>query len=510
MSGSIATLSYAALIMGLFWLDSGHRPRTTISRWFPTIFLSLPASRQASVWSGTAGPDQNTRTSPALWIPVIWFFLSGSRSASEWLQFAPPGVSQETLLEGDPVNRIVYAGLVASGLLVLSFRARKALSLVQANGLVLAFLLYCAVSLSWADYPDVGFKRWIKVLGDFGMVLIVASDPQPALAIRRLLTRTGFLLIPLSVLMIKYYPDLARYYDRWEWETYYSGAATNKNALGVLCLLFGLASAWQLLTALFGQDRTAWVRRAIAHGVILGMVVWLFRLANSMTALSCFCVGLGVIVGVGLRLTGRKPWTALVVEFRPLAQGTFTLHALVAFLIAVPSSVLLLGVEVILRMLGKNPTLTDRTLIWNLALSLSPDAWFGTGFENFWLGPRLEKIWSAYSWKPNQAHSGYIETYLNLGLVGVALLVSVLVVGYRNVMSGLRRYPSTGGLMLAYFAMGIVFNITEAAFFRISTPVWFIMLLAMTRIPDFATPKKPTFEAYGNIGRRAVAVSGNV
>ena len=510
MSASIATLLYAALIMGLFWLDSGRRPRTTIARWFPTISLSLPRSRPASGWLEAAQPDRGARTSPALWIPTIWFFLSASRSASEWLQSAPPGYTAETLLEGDPINRIVYAGLVSSALLVLALRARKVLWLLQANVLVLVFLLYCVVSLSWADYPDVGFKRWIKVLGDFAMVLIVASERDPSLAIRRLLTRAGFALIPISVLMIKYYPELARYYDRWEWQTYYSGATTNKNALGVLCLVFGLASAWQLLSALFGPDRRAWVRRVIAHGVILGMVVSLFQLANSMTSLSCFCVGLGVLVGVGLRITARRPWTVLVLEFRPLVRSTFMLHVLVAFLIAIPSGVLFFGVEGILEMIGRSPTLTDRTLIWNLVLTLSTNTWFGTGFENFWLGPRLEKIWSAYLWKPNQAHNGYLETYLNLGLIGVAFLIGVLAAGYRTVMSGLRSSPSIGGLMLAYFAMGIVFNITEAAFFRISTPVWFVLLLAMTRIPDFAAPKELTFDALSNIGKRAVVVSRNV
>jgi exopolysaccharide production protein ExoQ len=510
MSGSIATLLYAALIITLFWLDSGQRPRAAIARWFPAIFWSLPGSRQAYQSVETQRPGRDTRASPALWIPVVWFFLSASRSASEWFQSAPPGMSAETLVEGDPINRIVYASLVALALLVLAFRAQKILRLLQANILVLIFLLYCALSLSWAEYPDVGFKRWIKLFGDLAMVLIVASERDPSLAIRQLLTRTGFLLIPISMLMIKYYPNLARYYDRWEWETYYSGATTNKNALGVLCLLFGLASTWQLLRALFGPDRTGWVRRLIAHGVILAMVAWLFSLASSMTAISCFCVGLAVLVGVGLRLTGRRPWAALMVEFRPLVRGTFMLNALIALLIAVPTTVLLVGVESILLMLGKNPTLTDRTLIWNLVLSLSPDAWFGTGFENFWLGPRLDTIWSAYSWKPNQAHNGYIETYLNLGLIGVALLVSVLAVGYLTVMSGLRRFPSMGGLMLAYFAMAIVFNITEAAFFRISTPVWFVLLLAITKIPDFPGPKTLRFEASRGVRKHAVPVARNI
>ena len=35
-------------------------------------------------------------------------------------------------------------------------------------------------------------------------------------------------LIPVSVLFIKYYPDLGRYYGRWDYHTFYCGVTTNK------------------------------------------------------------------------------------------------------------------------------------------------------------------------------------------------------------------------------------------------------------------------------------------
>ena len=439
MPTSIATLFYAALILGLFWLDRDHR----------------------------------ARASAALWLPVIWLSLAGSRSVSEWLQLTPPGASTALYLEGDPINRVVYSSLVGLGLVVLSFRGPKVLRLLQANGVVVVFLLYCALSLTWADYPDVGFKRWVKAIGDFVMVLIVVSDREPSVAIRRLLARTGFLLIPLSVLMIKYYPELARYYSVWDWTTNYCGVTTNKNSLGAICLLFGLASAWQFLAALYGEDRTGRNRRLIAHGAMLAMVIWLFRFTNSMTALACFLLGIAVL---------------LVVEFRAIARKPFMVHVLVASLIAVPSAVLFVGLSPgVLKMMGRDPTLTDRTLIWDLLLAMTTNTWFGTwfgtGFENFWLGPRLEKIWSMYRWGPAQAHNGYIEIFLNLGWIGIALLAVILAIGYHKVMTDLSRRPSTGKLMLAYFVIGVVFNFTEAAFFRISAPVWFALLLAITKVP---------------------------
>jgi O-antigen ligase len=141
----------------------------------------------------------------------------------------------------------------------------------------------------------------------------------------------------------------------------------------------------------------------------------------------------------------------------------------------------------LLKIMGRDPTLTDRTQIWDLLLALTTNTWFGTwfgtGFENFWLGPRLDKIWSMYRWGPAQAHNGYIEIFLNLGWIGIALLAVILLIGYRTVIAGLRRSPSTGSLMLAYFVVGIVYNFTEAAFFRISAPVWFALLLVITKVP---------------------------
>ena len=484
---SIATLIYTALIMGLFWLDR----------------------------------DPKARTSAALWLPIAWLGLAASRSVSEWLQSAPPGVTAQALAEGDPINRIVYSGLIAMGLVVLAFRWSRTIRLVRANIVIVAFMFYFALSLTWADYPDVGLKRWIKAMGDLIMVLIVVSEREPQAAIRHLLVRTGFILIPLSVLLIKHYPELARYYDQWEWNTYYSGVTTNKNALGAICMIFGLASAWHFFGNLLGPIRPGRLRRLIAHGVMLGMVAWLLPLANSMTALSCLMVGLTVIVCLSLRLSLHRPWMVLTLEFRPQTRNSFFLHALVFTVVAVPTVVLYFGIEPILRLLGKNPTLTDRTMIWELLFTLLENPWLGTGYENFWLGPRLDRIWAEYKWKPTQAHSGYIETYLNLGLVGIAFLVTILVISYRGLVVGLSRYPSIGALMLAYFAVGLVFNFTEAAYFRMLTPVWFVMLLAMINVPYAAAHEQQKAslarhaaegldvartESYGGRRRRPVAV----
>jgi len=434
MSPDNAAIAVSILILGFMWLDR----------------------------------DVKDGTSWALWIPVVWLSLAGSRSVSQWMQLGPP-VSADQILEGSPLDRLVYTGLLLVGVAVLASRKKQVATLLRANVPILLFFVYCAVSFLWSDFPEVAFKRWIKALGDLVVVLIVWTDPEPIVAIKQLLARTGYLLIPLSVLFIKYFPDLGRGYGRWDGTTYYTGVTTAKNSLGAICLLLGLASVWRIFDDFHERKQPGGTRRLVAQGVILTMVLWLFWIANSMTSLSCFLLASALIAMTTSRAIMRRP--AL-------------LHVLLAAMIAVCVAVLFLDVSPdVLKMMGRNPTLTDRTEVWSVILGMSGNSLVGTGFESFWLGPRLGKLWAMYTWGPTEAHNGYIEIFLNLGWAGVVLLALVLLTGYRTVVSGLRRALPASSLMLALFFVGIVFNFTEAAFFRMMTPTWILLLLAIIRVP---------------------------
>jgi exopolysaccharide production protein ExoQ len=441
MSPTIATFIFVVVILGLFWLDRNREARPSV----------------------------------ALWIPVTWLWIVCSRPVSQWFLLGPPIDAANQVLEGSPSDRLAYMGLMVIGLIVLSNRTRRIGSLLRANWAVLFFFLYCAVSLLWSDYPDVAFKRWTKAIGDLVMVLIVLSELEPLAAIKRLLARTTYLLIPLSVLFIKYYPSLGRGYGDWGGEVYYTGVTTNKNTLGAICLFFGLGALWRFLAAYQDRQGQGRIHRMIASGVILVMVLWLFRLTNSMTAFSSFMMASCLLLVANLRAAKRRP--AVV-------------HVFIASMVAVSISVLFLGASPdALKTLGRNPTLTGRTEVWGHLLSLVQNPVFGTGFESFWLGPRLEKMWTLYWWHPNQAHNGYLEVFLNLGWIGVALLVLVLAKGYRTVFSAWRGNIPMGSLWLAYFFVGLVFNCTEAAFFRLQAPAWIFFLLAIASAPALSYSK---------------------
>jgi O-antigen ligase len=133
--------------------------------------------------------------------------------------------------------------------------------------------------------------------------------------------------------------------------------------------------------------------------------------------------------------------------------------------------------------MGRDSTLTGRTALWSQLLRVQVDPLFGTGFESFWLGHRVERLWSIYWWHPNQAHNGYLEIFLNLGWTGILLFGAVAAWGSRNIAAAFCRDPELGRIRLVFFVVAIVYNFTEAAFKGIHL-VGIVFLLAATVGPS--------------------------
>ncbi len=415
--------------------------------------------------------DRKSQVSWALWVPLVWLSLGASRSVSQWLGGVASVDAVELELEGNPLDAKIFAVLLAAGLLVLLARRRRARTFWRANGPLLVFFFYCAVSILWSDYPFVAFKRWIKFGGDLVMVLVVLTDPKPTTAIKWLLARSGFVLIPLSILLIKYYPDLGRQYSAWTGEAYNVGVGTQKNDLGRICLIFGLGSFWYLLEAFRGGERGRPAAPLMAHGVMLAMALWLFRMADSATSFGCFLTGSGLMAVASLRTVARRP-------------GVLGLLAGAVLLVAVYG--LILNPEAgLTEAAGRSSTLSGRTELWAQFLQMQKNPWFGAGFESFWFSSELKEIWRTWE-RVNQAHNGYLDVFLNLGWVGVALLGLVVARGYGNVFRALRRDPVAGRLKLAFFVVALLYNLTEHAF-RELHPMWIVFLLAITVVPEPST-----------------------
>lgn len=449
MNPQLAALAFTIGIAGLFWLDR----------------------------------DLSVRPSKALWLPALWLAIGGSRNVGEWVQSGVRvDAGNSAYLEGNPLDRNILAFLMLLGTLALLRRRRQVVACLKTAGPLVAYISYALISLSWSDYPGVGVRRWFRVIGDIIMILVIVTDVDPKDAIQRVLKRVGFVLVPVSLLLIRYYPDLGRAYSP-DGTLSWTGVAAGKNGLGIVCLIFGFHSVWRLLLAIRGAREPNRRRRIIANVVVLGLTVWLLQLANSMTSFSCFV--LATVVAIAITKKSRQSERPGISVRNPVLVHTVTLAT-----VAVAMSVLFFGASALLSTLGRDPTLTGRTNIWKIVLGYVDNPVFGAGFETFWIGKRIVDISSAYT-AMNQAHNGYIEVYLNLGWVGIALLVFVIFRGYRNVSKSLYQNPDLAILKLGFLIIALIYNCTEGAF-KFMTPVWFGFLYA-TAVAATATPEISEF-----------------
>jgi exopolysaccharide production protein ExoQ len=417
--------------------------------------------------------ERKVRTSWALWLPTAWLLLAGSRAVSTWLDMTPTR-SPEQYLEGSPLDRAVYVSMLAAGFIALFGRRRIVAKVLRKNWPIVAFVLYCAISITWSDYPGVALKRWIKSLGDYVMVLIVLTDHDRERALKHVLARAAFLLMPLSVLFIKYYPGVGRgYAAHWEGTQFFIGVADNKNMLGMTCLVFGFAALWRVLQG-WSEPRRERNKILLVHGSILAMAIWLLLKSDSKTSLACFVATSGLIVAH---------------TFFKVARKRVVVNLLVAAAVVASFSVLFLGIGGgLLETMGRNSTLTGRTDIWEVLLKVPINPVFGTGFESFWLGKRLAYLWTFQIVNGiNEAHDGYFEVYLNLGWIGVAFLAGLLWTGYRNILRLLERDPEAGRLRLGFFVIAVIYNFTEAGI-RTTDLVWIAFIFAVMALPKRPLP----------------------
>jgi len=413
--------------------------------------------------------------------------LIGSRLPSEWLSGAAVEMtSADAYVDGSPLDRAVFLLLIAVAAAIVLRRSVSWPYFVATNQAIALFFLFSFVSIGWSEFPLVAFKRWIKVVGHILMVLVVLTDPEPRQAFKALLRRCGYILIPLSVLLIKYYPEIGRSFSQWDGQGYYMGVTTNKNALGNLCLVVGVF----FTACLFGTGRRLRAMR-IDRWVccfILCMVGWLLWVANSASSLAC--TGLGVVVVLGTRVRAIERYFTILLLAAALVVGVLQM------VVNVKDSVI--------EGLGRDTTLTGRTELWDTLKMMEANPLIGAGFESFWLGERAEKLWSIYWWKPNQAHNGYYETYLNLGLIGVALLCGMIVAGYRKSRRHLRRSMHadepmrTGDQEIAPFRLAFVlaislFNMTDGTFkaMHLSFFVFFLVAIEYSSVRRQAASKLP-------------------
>lgn len=428
--------------------------------------------------------------SNALWVPLAWMFLAGSRYVSSWLNLGPTFTSAVDYSEGSPLDAAAFFSLIVAGVVILARRKVDWSWMVRNNILIVVYFLFCLSSIAWTDDSFVLLKRWIKDLGNPIMALVILTESRPYEAAAAVLRRLAFLLIPLSALFIRYFPGLGRDY-RGDGSPMYTGVGHQKNDLGSMCFLSGVYLAYEFLVVR-GNGRPTFIRQNKVIAAILAITTaYLLRMSDSKTSLVCLVVVCAIFLLARISVMARSPDLFLGVLFGAaglswLLDQSFGLK------------------DTLFALLGRDPSLTNRTELWAVVGQLAVDPLLGAGFMSFWSGARMQEIWNQLGEGINQAHNGYLEQYLNLGYIGVALIVMVIAGGLLKVRHHMKADPASGLLRLSFIATAIVYNTTEASFYGINN-LWLLLLLGCLEVPRKATARA----ASGSPGeRRPLSVPG--
>jgi exopolysaccharide production protein ExoQ len=402
---------------------------------------------------------------------LIWVSINASRSLASWFSSGTIASQMTDISEGSFYDRNAYLLLMVIGTVILARRRIEwGQVLYNCRWLILLFAYYLFSTL-WSVDIFVAVKRWIKADGDIIMILILLTEADPVEALRAVFIRAFYVLVPLSVLVIKYYPDIGRYLHQWTWETSYCGITTGKNQLGQLAMLGGLFLLWQMVDVYRQRGHRLTWRTIWPDLLVLGMCLWLLHLARSSTALLCF------LVGTMIFFCARLSWVKA--NLKNLGWCVVGMALLMLLFTVSP------GFRgVIAGALGRDATLTDRTLIWDMALKSGSNPIIGEGYESYWLSGKGANVVEEFH--VDYAHNGYLDQYLDTGWIGVLLFVGMLYAAGRNTTSHFAGGSPLGYLFMCLFWSCLLFNYTEIAFGR--SNVFGFLILLMVVYGPFVQP----------------------
>ena len=241
------------------------------------------------------------------------------------------------------------------------------------------------------------------------------------------------------------------------------------------------SGAWQ---GLYGQKNGLGLVMVLGTGIVIsqkrGNMV-----ENSLKYLTLFLC----IAEVGLSRS-REAWIAcaLIVSmhfafkvYERFALGSRLPVLLVGtvIILTVSGIVAVFWVE-ILTFFGRDVTLTGRTVLWQAVLEQCKNhPLTGYGLGSFWGTGAALPIYAKTGWTPTSSHNGFLECLLELGAIGLVLLLFPLLLGWYNaikIVASHRNFDSSKAWIYCFAAITML-NMVGDITGNINSICWMIVLI---------------------------------
>jgi O-antigen ligase len=358
------------------------------------------------------------------------------------------------------INQIVFSTLFLTALFSLIPKTHHVIAIIKKEKFLIIFLLWCTLSIIWAENSFVVFKRlfqfYTAIIVCFS--ILVHSDSVDDILITLKILFSIFMIV--SLISIFTVPGaISRNYHEWQ------GLANNKNNLGkyslisTLIWLYALSKDENLKSKLFS---------------IFMLLVSLFLLfgANSLTAVSAFLFLLLV-------------WSLFAVDqiFKPLGIRRTVAILFLICLGSITVLTLLFSKEIIaavLALAGKKLTLTGRTDLWaDIMVEVKKHLLLGCGYKGFWItdSPKILEVYETYIWLPRQSHNGYLDVLNETGLIGLFSFLAIIINYFVTLVKNKEKT-----FWMWFIIVALIENFTESVLFSPGGVMTFMFLYAYLSI----------------------------
>jgi exopolysaccharide production protein ExoQ len=367
------------------------------------------------------------------WLVLLLLFCF-TQAYQTFLVGGLPSQGTGEVLTEDQVRllRLAWGGIYAGALALALVRWRAVFSVMSATPWLTLLLVLFPLSTAWSVAPEETLRRGFAMLatGLFGFYLAARFDHRDL--VRLLVQALGVTMVLslLAGLLVRAVGietgDLA---GAWR------GVFPNKTQLGLHAVLY---VAFLLLLATSGAYRTAGlVARLVLGGALCVLSLSIGPLASGLLV----AAALMLVVLARAQPEFRVPASTLFVSAFLLLVCLFVLGAAFA--------------EEILALLGRDMTLSGRTLVWGEVIGLiERRPLLGYGYGAIWrtYTPYLDAVNMAVGWSPGHSHNGYLDLLLALGIIGTMVFAGALLAAIARLLNTLRHSDTT----VTYFSVTVL------------------------------------------------------
>jgi exopolysaccharide production protein ExoQ len=397
---------------------------------------------------------------------VVFVFVFSSSGALIPLLRQQSGSTMDPT-QSDPITQSIWAALYVVVLVVALVRWQRFVYVFTRDKLLLLLVVLALLSVFWSDAPKITLEQGVALVGTTLIGGYLAMSYSVAEQVKLLALALGIMaLLSLAFgLVLPSYGISHSASTAGNWQ----GIFNHKNALGRAMALGLVVYSIRAISV----DRYRWLAWS---GV--GLAGALLLLANSITGL---VVALLVLALWPLYRALRWRYTIAL----PLLIVALLLFGGVAVLFSS-------NAEPILGLLGRDETLTGRTVVWSAVLdSIRERPWLGYGYNAFWLGWQgpSAHVWLATGTMFVGAQSGIFDLWLESGLIGVVVFVIQASRAFSRSITWARFTDTAEGLWpVAFLTFFLLYNASETLILEQNNLYW-ILYVATVLSVSFRPPR---------------------